>query len=206
MTTLEQTLRALAGNLKWRYRQAVEEPMVWVAARGRLMRPLRRLRFDSFGDHSFVHKPDWLYGPHKIAVGEGTMIFHGAWLSVERTAWEQPEPALKIGDGVILRGHVVISCAESVTIEDNVAIGGFSTIVDSDHVHRNVEHSVVWNPTVSEPIFIGEGTWIGDRVTILRGARIGRRCVIGAGTVVRGEIPDHSIAVGAPARIVGSTL
>ena len=40
---------------------------------------------------------------------------------------------------------------------------------------------------------------------MLRGADIGRCCIIGANSVVRGEIPDYSIAVGAPARVVGST-
>jgi acetyltransferase-like isoleucine patch superfamily enzyme len=42
-------------------------------------------------------------------------------------------------------------------------------------------------------------------VAVLRGADIGRRCIIGANSVVRGHIPDNSIAVGAPARVVGST-
>jgi acetyltransferase-like isoleucine patch superfamily enzyme len=61
------------------------------------------------------------------------------------------------------------------------------------------------NPLVSTPVRIGEGTWIGERVAVLRGADIGRCCMIGANSVVRGEIPDYSIAVGAPARVVGST-
>jgi acetyltransferase-like isoleucine patch superfamily enzyme len=61
------------------------------------------------------------------------------------------------------------------------------------------------NPVVTGPISVGEGTWIGERCAILRGADIGRCCIIGANSVVRGEIPDYSIAVGAPARVVGST-
>jgi acetyltransferase-like isoleucine patch superfamily enzyme len=58
---------------------------------------------------------------------------------------------------------------------------------------------------VSSPVRVGAGTWIGERVAVLRGANIGRCCIIGANSVVRGEIPDYSIAVGAPARVVGST-
>jgi acetyltransferase-like isoleucine patch superfamily enzyme len=42
-------------------------------------------------------------------------------------------------------------------------------------------------------------------VTVLSGADIGRGCIIGAGSVVRGTIPDHAIAVGVPARVIGST-
>jgi acetyltransferase-like isoleucine patch superfamily enzyme len=48
-------------------------------------------------------------------------------------------------------------------------------------------------PLATSPIRIGRGTWIGER------------CIIGANSVVRGRIPDNSIAVGAPARVVGTT-
>jgi acetyltransferase-like isoleucine patch superfamily enzyme len=64
---------------------------------------------------------------------------------------------------------------------------------------------VVWNPLRTAPIRVGRGTWIGERVGVLAGARIGKFCIIGANSVVRDEIPDFSIAVGAPARVVGST-
>jgi acetyltransferase-like isoleucine patch superfamily enzyme len=50
---------------------------------------------------------------------------------------------------------------------------------------------------------VGEGTWVGTHATIL--ADIGRYCVIGAGAVVTKPIPDFSVAVGTPARVVGST-
>ncbi len=59
------------------------------------------------------------------------------------------------------------------------------------------------NPVVTSPVQIGRGTWIAERVSVLRGATIGRCCIIGANSVVRGSIPDFSIAVGAPARVVG---
>jgi acetyltransferase-like isoleucine patch superfamily enzyme len=59
------------------------------------------------------------------------------------------------------------------------------------------------NPVVTEPIHIGRGTWVAERVAVLKGARIGRCCIIGANSVVKGEIPDFSIAVGAPAKVVG---
>jgi acetyltransferase-like isoleucine patch superfamily enzyme len=49
---------------------------------------------------------------------------------------------------------------------------------------------------------IGPDTWIGTKVSVLRGTRIGRGCVLGAHAVVRGDIPDYMIAVGSPARVV----
>ena len=46
----------------------------------------------------------------------------------------------------------------------------------------------------------------GTKVTVLRDTRVGRGCVLGAHAVVKGDIPDYSIAVGAPARVVRNRL
>jgi acetyltransferase-like isoleucine patch superfamily enzyme len=132
-------------------------------------------------------------------------MFHGLWLAVERPAWNREGPAISIGDHVGVRPYVTISAAESITIADGVVISAFTTIIDSDHTFAHGLPNVMHNPLVSTPVRIGEGTWIGERVAVLRGADIGRCCMIGANSVVRGEIPDYSIAVGAPARVVGST-
>jgi acetyltransferase-like isoleucine patch superfamily enzyme len=86
-----------------------------------------------------------------------------------------------------------------------VLIAKDCSIVDSDHSHAGPADNVLFNPVERSPIRIGRGTWLGDRVSVLRGADIGRHCTIGAGSVVRGRIPDYSVAVGAPARVVGST-
>ena len=49
---------------------------------------------------------------------------------------------------------------------------------------------------------IGPDTWVATKVTVLRGTTIGRGCVLGSHAVVKGDIPDFSIAVGAPAKVV----
>src|SRR3546814_12353786 len=53
-----------------------------------------------------------------------------------------------------------------------------------------------------QPVSIGSGSWIGHRAMILPGSRIGRNVVVGAGSVVRGEIPDHAVVAGIPARVL----
>jgi lipopolysaccharide O-acetyltransferase len=58
---------------------------------------------------------------------------------------------------------------------------------------------VVISPTVIE-----DGVYIGERVAVLRGVRIGRGSVIGTNSVVTRDIPPYSIAVGAPARVIRS--
>lgn len=51
-------------------------------------------------------------------------------------------------------------------------------------------------------MIIGEGSWIGTNVVIVGNVRIGKRCVIGANSVVTKDIPNHCIAVGIPAKVV----
>jgi acetyltransferase-like isoleucine patch superfamily enzyme len=136
----------------------------------------------------------------------------GAWLSVERNLWAQTEPALVIGEGVWIRPGATISASERIVIEDHVVMAGSCSLVDSDHTHgpttahaRRERESVLLNPITAAPIRVGRGTWLGDGVTVLKGADIGCHCSIGARSVVRGRIPDYSIAVGTPARVVGTT-
>jgi acetyltransferase-like isoleucine patch superfamily enzyme len=174
-----------------------------VELRGRLTRPWWQRRFAEFGAGSIVHKPAWVYGAHKIAIGRHSLVLQGTWLSVETPAWDSPGPTLQIGDRVGIRPYCMISAAESIVIEDDVIIAAFSSVIDSDHTFSLGRPNVMHNPMATSPIRIGRGTWIAERVAVLRGANIGRCCIIGANSVVRGEIPDYSIAVGAPARVVG---
>jgi acetyltransferase-like isoleucine patch superfamily enzyme len=49
---------------------------------------------------------------------------------------------------------------------------------------------------------IGDGSWLGHGTVVLPGATIGRHVVIGANSVVRGDIPDFTVAAGNPARVL----
>jgi len=55
------------------------------------------------------------------------------------------------------------------------------------------------------PVNIGDYTFVGTGSIVMPGTTIGRACIVGAGTVVRGDIPDYSIVVGSPAEIVGDS-
>lgn len=183
----------------------MEEPVWRASLVAKLLEPYRRRQFHTFGRRSIVHRPDWIYGAHRIAVGEGVLVMPGAWLAVERQAWDAEQPVLRIGDRVGMRTNCTISAAISIVVEDDVVFGGGVTVVDSDHTWDGGHPNVLYNPLETTPIRIGRGSWIGDRSAVLRGSNIGEFCLIGANSVVRGEIPDHSVAVGAPARVVGHT-
>ena len=80
--------------------------------------------------------------------------------------------------------------ADKVYISDN--LHGYEDI--HTPIHRQ---PIVQNGTVE----IGEGSWLGENVCVI-GANVGKHCVIGANSVVTRNIPDYSVAVGVPARVV----
>lgn len=176
-----------------------------VALESRLMRPLRQRQFRRFGASSVVHRPEWIYGGEHMAIGDHVLVLHRAWLAVERQAWGATEPVITIGDFTAIRPNVTMTAAERIDIGPNVVIAAFTTLVDSDHTWDDGRASVLYNRVVTSPIRVGEGTWIGERVAVLRGADIGEYCIIASNSVVRGEIPPYSIAAGVPAKVVGST-
>jgi lipopolysaccharide O-acetyltransferase len=180
------------------------DPYFRWATGARLMRPWWRRRFHAFGDESLLHRPDWLFGADRIAIGDRVWIAPHAWLEVSATARDRDGPLIQIGDGVVLRHHVTISAADSIVIEDDVLIAAWTSIYDADHTVGE-QGNPIWHPQRTAPVRIGRGTWLGERVAVLRGADIGHHCIIGANSVVKGAIPDYSIAVGAPARVVGTT-
>jgi acetyltransferase-like isoleucine patch superfamily enzyme len=194
----------LAGRVATNVRLARSEPLWRIAMVARLTAVRRRRQFASFGHGSIIYRPDWLYGTNSIVVGEGVLVMPGAWLAVERQALGR-DPVLRIGDRVAMRTNCTISAAESIVVEDDVVFGGGVTVIDSDHTWDAGNPNVLYNPLVTSPVRIGRGSWVGDRATVLRGTDIGAFCMIGAGSVVRGVIPDHSVAVGSPAKVVGST-
>lgn len=68
-----------------------------------------------------------------------------------------------------------------------------------------ISEGAVETPHFARAISVGESTFIGARASILPGSNIGKCCIIGACAVVKGEIPDYSIVVGNPGKIVGDT-
>jgi acetyltransferase-like isoleucine patch superfamily enzyme len=175
------------------------------AIRGRVLHPYRRLRFHSFGRGSIIDRPIWLAGVHKISIGDGTVIRPNCWLSTGAGTWHREGAALIIGDNVTVNPHCAFSVATSVVVEDEVSMGAYSMMVDSLHRLDGPNDSIARNRSVGVPIRVGRGTRIGERVAVLRGANVGRECVIGTNSVVQGRIPDYSIVAGNPARIVGRT-
>jgi acetyltransferase-like isoleucine patch superfamily enzyme len=88
-----------------------------------------------------------------------------------------------------------------VIIEDNVFFGHGVKILARGHDYR--KFGVERQQTITEkPITIKEGAWIGSGAIILGGVEIGKNAVVGAGSVVTKSIPDYTVAVGNPAKVI----
>ncbi len=76
------------------------------------------------------------------------------------------------------------------------------SIRDHDHNFDELDTPVREQGFVGAPVKIGNNVWVGAKATILRGITIGNNVIIGANAVVSKDIPDNSIAVGVPARVI----
>ncbi|MEE0944422.1 MAG: acyltransferase [Clostridia bacterium] len=118
------------------------------------------------------------------------------------------EPAY-ISSDVYFDGHDY----SKITINDSVVLSREVMLLTHDYsIARGIQKfggidvDIKTNtPYFLNEIYIGENSFIGARASLLPGTHIGDNCIIGAGAVVKGNIPDDSIVVGNPAKIVGST-
>jgi UDP-2-acetamido-3-amino-2,3-dideoxy-glucuronate N-acetyltransferase len=146
------------------------------------------------GEGVLIFQPDLvnLYG---CTIGAETKI--GAFVEIRRT--------VSIGKRCKIQAFAFIP--EGVTIEDDVFIGPhacftndlFPRAVNPDGTPQRAED---WEIL---PTRVGRGASIGANATIICGVKIGAFALIGAGTVVTRDVPEHAIAAGNPARIIGDS-
>lgn len=121
-----------------------------------------------------------------ISLGRDVMFQRGVSLS-------SVGGCLSIGNNVSINRNCIIVCHNNINIADNVIFGPGVTIYDHDHIFSELG---ILPGFKSDAVVIEKGCWIGSNVTILRGTHIGQDSVIGAGCIIKGEIPPHSLVVG----------
>jgi acetyltransferase-like isoleucine patch superfamily enzyme len=159
----------------------------------------------------------------KISIGNKVVIDDGCVLD----ARGEHNRGIAIGDRVILGRNTILGCKDGdIIVGNNVGIGAFSMVHAVGGNQVVLEDSALLAPyvylvgggthnfddtsvaiteqdlTFKGGITLGRNCWLGARVTVLDGTTIGRDSVIGAGAVVTENIPDFSIAVGIPAKVM----
>jgi acetyltransferase-like isoleucine patch superfamily enzyme len=193
--------KRIAGDLIYTARETVT---AWAAIgpdsrRGR--------RFGAFGAGSIVcFPPATIMNERYIRIGEGTVIGPHVSLSAGMAPGQRcvTDPVVRIGDRCLIgRGSGIVGHL-AIDIGDDVWTGQYVYITDQNHGYEDRRLPISRQTQPERPVSIGAGSWLGHGTVVLPGACIGRHVVIGANSVVTGDIPDYSIAVGAPARVIST--
>jgi len=128
-----------------------------------------------------------------IRMGKRCSIYPGVKL-VANSRSKEKQAFLSIGDYTSIGDRTQIQCRDTVTIGSNVLISWDVNILDHDF------HTSGGGAAVPRPIVIEDEVWIGVRAIILKGIRVGRGAIIGAGAVVTRDVPPFTFAGGNPAQ------
>ena len=161
--------------------------------------------FGRFGQGSIICFPyNTIFNEHYIHIGEGTMIGPQVTLSAGMVPGQQclADPVVRIGDRCLIGKGSGIVGHFGIVIGNDVWTGHHVYITDQNHGYEDVTRPISQQSQPERPVSIGDGSWLGHGTVVLPGARIGRHVTIGANSVVTGDIPDHSVAVGSPAKVI----
>lgn len=137
-----------------------------------------------------------------VRPGYGRLIL-GRWVHLgDDTRLRVHEGTMRVGDKCVLGRDVTVNCYLDVELGAASLLADSVYICDFDHVFDDVTRPIKDQGIVKSPVRIGPDVWVGTKVVVLRGAVVGRGSVIAAHSVVRGTVPDWSVVVGVPGRVV----
>lgn len=130
----------------------------------------------------------------KLRIGDNVDICESSRIFV----FENAELSLLSGMGV----YNYIHCTKKIRIGKNVMLGGYVSIIDSNHRFGDRTKPIAEQGIESKEISIGDDIWLGIHTTILPGAHLQSGTVVGAGAVVTKSFPKDSIIGGVPAKLI----
>lgn len=106
-----------------------------------------------------------------------------------------PGARLEIGASCMINYGVSLGCTKAITIGDRCRLGPYVMVVDSAF-HELYDRDV---RPASQPVVLEDDVWLGAKVSVMPGVRIGRASVVGAGSVVTKDVPPFTVVAGVPA-------
>lgn len=152
--------------------------------------------FGKFAMPSYFGKPIFLKGTKNIYIHKKVRIFPNIRMETH------------LGGKITIHEDVVISQNVHITSASNLEIGKSSLILANvfitniDHDYQKIGDHVVNQKYLVKETKIGENCFIGAGAAIMAGTILGKQCIVGANSVVRGTFPDYCVIAGAPAKIV----
>lgn len=108
---------------------------------------------------------------------------------------------LRLGKNVFINFGATILAQAPVTLGDHTMVGPNCSFITVGHPIADHEmRRGGWE--IARPITVGSNCWFGTGVTVLPGVTIGDDCVLGAGSLITRDVPDKSLVLGVPGRVV----
>lgn len=164
--------------------------------------PSFKKQFALFGKGTVIQHPSLITEKKNISIGKNTTILGDSRIQIFN-ALTGKEAKIAIGNNCYFGFHLTILAGGSINIGDDVLIAS-NVLITSENHGMNLESEIPYmnQPLECKDVSIGDGTWIGEKVSILPGVSIGKKCVIGTNAVVTKSIPDYSMALGIPAKVI----
>ncbi|HMT03936.1 MAG: acyltransferase [Solirubrobacterales bacterium] len=135
----------------------------------------------------------------QLSVGQGCHFEPGCWITMSDHA------KVTLGDDVWLNRNVMVAAEQEVMVGDHVMFANGCFVGDASHRFNDPNIPITWQGFTSKgPVRIGSNVWLGVNVVVTSGVTIGDHCVVGANSVVTGDLPEGTIAAGAPAKVIRS--
>lgn len=118
------------------------------------------------------------------------------------TTFNMPGKFIIIGNNVGIGEFSYLGGAGGLEIGENTIIGQYFSAHPENHNYSNQDILIREQGVSRKGIVIGSNCWIGSKVTVLDGVKIGNNCVIAAGSVVTKPTPDNVLVAGVPAKVI----
>lgn len=152
-----------------------------------------------------------MYRNANVVIGDNVTIFSGESINpiaknIKACIYLNNNAQLTIGNHVGMSSPT-IWCNQEISIGNNVRLGALVTILDTDchslnYLDRRSGNTTDAENTKNKPVIIEDDVLVGAHSIILKGSHIGVRSIIGAGSVVSGDIPADCIAAGNPCKVI----
>jgi len=158
---------------------------------------LLKIRFKKVGFPSYIGPTLFILGAQNIRIGNRVRIFPGIRMEAHNNGLIDIKDNISIGQNChLICSDILLEIGSHTTLSGNVFI------TNIDHNYQEIGKHILDQEYLVKLTTIGENCFIGYGAAIQAGTILGKHCVVGANSVVRGTFPDYCVIAGAPAKII----
>ncbi len=177
-------------------------------------------RFQSCGKGVLFGRFVDFASPENIVLGDRVVLNNG--VKLDAGSWKESSPAIVLEDDVFIGTGTEIKCGASgaitiqaganfssfcrvratcpMTVGKNILVAAYCRLGEVPEQEGSLRQQVPENPEEEKKTVIGNGCWLGVRMSMAEGVNVGNDTIVGAHAVVETDLPSYAIAVGQPAK------